>query len=65
MDKVKCSQIEKCPDCFARNDIGECLVLSNTTFEKKCPFYKLKKDQLEAIEKYKIKFREQSKCKKN
>ncbi len=39
----KCQQIEACPNCKFRGLYGLCMVLNNTNFDKKCPFYKTNK----------------------
>ena len=39
----KCQQTEKCPKCKFRGLYDMCLILSNTYFEKQCPFYKVNK----------------------
>lgn len=53
----KCKQIEECPNCFARTTDGGCKILCNTNFDKKCPFYKLKEQVANDLEKYKVNFR--------
>lgn len=40
IQKPKCLQNRH--DCFACNSGGKCVLLTNTEFKRKCPFYKKK-----------------------